>query len=303
MQGCVRLHGSVLYVGRHALTAEIASFDLDGRALETRFQFRDGTSERSSVSGLDVDADRRIWVADGAARRVRCFTLFGQEVASVGQGDGGAELRNGGDVRGEIGEPVDLRVMGEDDDTTLLVASAGNRRHALQRLHLLSGKGASIAPLGDPEASFRRIRGIDLHGDLLAVAEAGAQRVQVFHGDPLGRMAFRFAFAVPEAMGTPESVAVLPGDRVLVATSGERSGVILFDAAGRPIRVVAGDGAGGAAAGGHDDALVDQPSSLAVDVGASDRETRVCVLDRDGERVQVLSLDGRSYGSILGFGG
>ena len=287
MQGSLRLHAGVLYVGRHAMTAEVTSHDLDGRALETRFSFRDEAAGRSSVDGIDVDADRRLWIADGAAGRIRCFSLFGIEVASVGD-DGDPA----GDQRGALGRPVDVRVVGEDDELALLVASAGERRHALQVLMPAGGKGRSIAPLGDPEQRFRRIRGIDWRAGELAVVEAGARRVQLFHGELTGRLVFRFAFPVPEALGEPEAVALAGGGRVLVATRGERSGLHLFDAAGRPL--------GAVAAGGEEG--VDQPCALALELGASDRRSRVCVLDREGERVQVFSLDGRAFGSILGLG-
>ncbi|MEM9380389.1 MAG: hypothetical protein AAGB93_10620 [Planctomycetota bacterium] len=295
MQGSLRLHAGVLYVGRHELTAEVASYDLDGRPLETRFRFRDEHAGRSTVDGIDVDADRRLWIADGAARRVRCFTLFGQEVASVG---GGESAR---DARGELGVPVDVRVTGADDDLTLLVASGDRRRHALQVLHPAGGRGRSIPPLGDPEGRFERVRGLDHVGGELAVCEAGARRVQVFEGDLTGRLAFRFAFEVPEALGRPEAVALVGDGRVVVATRGEASNVVVFDAAGRPLQRIAQDAAG-PSAHAFGDATVDQPSALALDPGSSDRDARLCVLDREGERVQVVSLDGRSFGAILGFG-
>lgn len=290
MQGSLRLHAGVLYVGRQALTAEVTAHDLDGRPLETQFSFRDPDVGRSTADGIDVDADRRLWVADGAAGRVRCFTLFGVEVASVGA-EGGA-----GDARGSLGRPVDLRVVGSDDEMALLVASGGDRRHALQVLMPSGGKGRSIAPLGDPEARFRRIRGIDWREGELAVVEAGVPRVQVFEGELTGRLVFRFAFHIPEELGEPEAVALAGEGRMLVATRGAQSGLHLFDAAGRPVRRVAGDDREGGAGG------VDQPCALALDLAESDRRSRVCVLDREGERVQVFSLDGRSYGSILGLG-
>ncbi|MDB2577378.1 hypothetical protein N9Z54_09345 [Planctomycetota bacterium] len=290
MQGSLRLHAGVLFVGRQALTADVSTHDLDGRPLETRFSFRDVDAGRSSVDGLDVDADRRLWIADGAAGKVRCFTLFGVEVASVG------DESSGQDARGALGQPVDLRVVGADDDMLLLVASGGDRRHALQVLLPSGGKGRSIAPLGDPEGRFRRIRGVDWRDGELAVVEAGARRVQVFEGSLAGRLVFRFAFQIPEELGEPEAVALAGGGRFLVVTRGDRSGLHLFDAAGRPLRCVAGDerevGEGG----------VDQPCAVALDLAESDRRSRACVLDREGERVQVFSLDGRSFGSILGLG-
>lgn len=291
MQGSLRLHGGVLYVGRHALTAEVSSHDLDGRVLETRLRFRDDAVGRSSVDGLDVDADRRIWVADGAARRVRCFSLFGREVASVA--DEVPWLPTPRDGRGLLGRPVDLRVLGTDDDTMLLVASGGTRRHALQVLHVGSGRGRSLPPMGDPESRFRGIRGIDVVGSEVAVCEAGARRVQLFEGELPGRLTFRFAFAVPEALGDPEAVALAGDGRVLVATAGEVSGIHVFDGAGRHR---------GALTGGEG-ARVDQPSALALEAGSGlpDRRRRLAVLDRDGERVQVMSLDGRPFGSFGGF--
>ncbi len=290
MQGSLRLHAGVLFVGRHALTAEVRSYDLDGRPLQTSFTFRDAEVGRSTAEGIDVDEDRRLWIADGAAGKVRCFSLFGVEVASVGA-EGGP-----GDTRGALGHPVDLRVVGSDEELALLVASGGDRRHALQVLVPAGGKGRSIAPLGDPEARFRRIRGIDWRDGELAVAEAGARRVQVFEGDLTGRLVFRFAFHVPEELGEPEAVALAGDGRILVATCGERSGLHLFDAAGRPVRQVAGDEREGSEGG------VDQPSALALDLAGSDRRSRVYVLDQEEERVQVISLDGRSFGSILGLG-
>lgn len=300
VQGSLRLKNNVLYVGWHALTARVASFDLGGRPLETRFQFRDPVAQRSSVDGIDIDEDRRLWIADSAARRVRCFTLFGQEVASVGDED---QLRlNPKDVRGQLGHPVDLRVTGSDDETVLLVASAGERRHALQVLHIASGRGRSVAPLGDPESRFQRIRGIDYREGEMAVCEAGARRVQLFEGEPTGRFTFRFAFAIPELLGTPEAVALVGDGRIVLATRGETSGVHLFDAAGRHLREIAGGAHSSAPAGVDGDATVDQPSAMAIDPGGSDRRTRLCILDREGERVQVMSLDGRSFGAFVDFG-
>lgn len=291
MQGCLRLHSGVLYVGRHALTAEVASYDLDGRPLETRFRFRDEAVGRSSADGLDVDADRRIWVADAAAHAVRCFTLFGVEVARVGDADESER-----DRKGSLGRPVDVRVVGSDDDTTVLVASAGRRRHALQVLHVASGRGRSLAPLGDPESRFERIRGLDVCAGRIAVAEASAARVQLFEGDPLGRVVFRSAFHVPEALGTPEAVALVGDGRVVVATSGKRSGLHVFHPGGEHLLTLAGSGA---QRGGAD---LDAPSAVAIERGGAadeaDRTRRVAVLDRDGERVQVLSLDGRAFGEF-----
>ena len=295
MSGSLRLKNHVLYVGLHALTAEVASFDLNGRPLETRFRFRDEVVGRSSIDGIDIDDDRRVWVADAAARCIRCFTLFGQEIASVGGGDANR------DARGQLGAPVDLRVTGTDDETIVLVASAGERRHALQALHIATGRGQSIAPLGNPEGRFQRIRGIDVRGGVIAVCEAGAARVQIFDGHFGGRVAFRFAFAIEESLGHPEAVALVGDGRVVLATrahdvgpAGNRTrpsgGIHLFDAAGRYERLIAGP------------EMVDGPLDLALEPGPNDRRTLLAVLDEEGARVQILTLDGRDFGSFVDFG-
>ena len=299
MTGSLRLKNHVLYVGLHALTAEVASFDLNGRPLETRFRFRDVEVGRSSVDGIDIDDDRRVWVADAAARRVRCFTLFGQEVASVGGDDADR------DARGQLGAPVDLRVTGTDDEAVVLVASAGERRHALQALHIATGRGHSIAPLGDPEGRFQRIRGLDVRDGVIAVCEAGAARVQIFDGDIRGRATFRFAFSIDASLGVPEAVALVGDGRIVLATrsdgaefgsgrsrfpSGTSSGIHLFDAAGRHVRVIAGPD------------TVEGPHDLAIEPASTDRRTLLAVLDEEGGRVQVLTLDGRDFGSFVDFG-
>lgn len=296
MQGALRLHAGVLYVGWHELTARVAAFDLDGRPLETRFTFRESSTGRSSVEGLDVDDDHRLWVADGAGERLRCFTLFGREVASVGDDRRGGPPR---DARGLVGTPVDVLVRGADDEQVVLVASAGVRRHAVQQLRVAQGTGASLRPLGDPDGRFQRVRSLDAFGDALAVCERGARRVQLFAGQPGTRFRFVHAFPVPEALGEPEAVALVGDGRVLVATAGDASGLHLFDAAGRHLGALAGDELVGQEDG---TARVDQPCAVAVERGVADRDARVCVLDLDGGRVQVLSLDGRAFGSFVDFG-
>ena len=114
MQGALAHRNGVLYVGRHAKTAWVRAFDLDGRPLETSFSLRDEVVGRSSVEALAIDEDHRLWLADGAAGKLRAFTLFGREVACVEDEpltDGERE-----DSRGRIGTPSGLAVDGSDDE-------------------------------------------------------------------------------------------------------------------------------------------------------------------------------------------
>lgn len=277
MQGSLAFHAGVLYVGRHALSASVAAFDLDGRALETRFTFRDQGQGRSSVDGLALDGDHRIWVADGGARRVRAFTLFGQEVASVG-----GEEHDERDAAGRIGTPVAVATYGADDDLHVVVASRGVRRHALQVLHPASGRSRSLRPRGDPEGQFRGLCAVDVTGRDTFACEAGRGRVQVFRD---GEFHFEIALPLaPDAHAT--GIACAPDGRLVVAVGGARPGLLVLNAAGRLERVLA-----------EDEGLVD-PGDVAVACGASDEETRIAVIDRDGERVQVFTLGGRCFGAF-----
>lgn len=286
MQGSLCLHSGVLYVGRHAKTAEIASYDMDGRALETRFTFRDETVGRSEVSGLSVDEDHRIWVADAPGRRVRAFTLFGQEVSALG----GSPLEDE-DRTGRIGAPSDVAAFGADDDLELLVASGGSRRHALQFFHVETGRVLSLRPFGDPEARFDDACGVARSGRFVYVCERRGGRVQVYRdGD------FHFCFRVPAQGGVafePIAIAPLPGGRAIVATGGKGSSILAVDAGGALRRVLA--------SAGTESGSVFEPGDVVVEEGADARKTRFAVIDRDGERVQVFTLAGRCYGAIAAY--
>lgn len=300
VQGSLCLKNGVLYVGRHAKTAAVASYDLDGHALETRFAFRDAESGRSSVEGLSVDDDHRIWVADAGSARLRGFTLFGQEVAVVG-----AEEDSQEDLPGSIGIPMDVVARGADDTLEILVASRGVRRHALQVLFPETGRSHSLRPLGDPRGSFQDVVSIACAGDQTWACERRARRVQVFrHGD------FYFSFQLPAAGGylEPAAVAALEDGRSIVAVCAPVSALLLVDSSGQVLRTLAaGDRSSSAAP--HEEAAapapeavpegtVRFPTGVVVESGARDRDTRLAVIDCDAERVQVFNLEGTCYGAF-----
>ena len=90
----------------------------------------------------------------------------------------------------------------------------------------------------------------------------------------------------------PRAVAVLTDGRLIVAHGGEESALLLLDRGGRLLRVLAkrGSNSGG----------VFEPSAVAVDESERDECTRIAVIDRDGDRVQVFTLGGTCYGSFDG---
>lgn len=281
--GSLALRQGVLYVGRHAKTAWVAAYDLDGRPLGTCFSFRDERAGRSSVTGLAVDDDHRVWVADGAGGRVRAFTLFGRPVVDVADEDGA-----GADELGRLGSPSDVCTRGTDEELEVVVASRGRRRHAVQVFLAHAGRVRSLRPGGDPRGRFHDVRGIDVLGEWIYACEARAGRVQVFRGAH-----HHYTFTVAAQGGRrfePAAVALFPDGRAVIATGGEASALLLVDRAGRLLRVLV--------EGGREPGAVDDPGDVVVAWGADDRQARVVAVDRDGERIQVFTLEGRCYGAF-----
>ncbi len=288
MQASLCLHRGILYVGRHEKTAYVETYDLDGRPLGSSFSFRDPRLGRSAAAGLAVDDDRNVWVADTPISRVRRFTLFGQEIGGLGLGlDEPIDPHDSVDVVACVRRPVDVDVVGDSDGLVLAVALGGVRRHAVQ-LFAEDGRClASLRPGGDPHGRFRDVCGVALHERFVYVAEAGSGRVQVFRdGD------FHFAMRPTGASFEPTAIAPLADGRIVVATRGEGSGLLVLDASGELARVLAHAGAAEGRVSEPTDVVVEQDARL------DDRHTRVAVIDREGERVQVFNLEGRAFGSF-----
>jgi sugar lactone lactonase YvrE len=281
--GSLALSRGVVFVGTETRTARVRTFDLDGRPLEARFTFAAPDGGAASADGLAVDEDRRIWVADGVGRRLVAFTLFGDRVATVGPEPGPDR-----DRRGVLGRPSAVATRGADDEHELLVASAGRRRHGVQRLDLGRGTSATLRSGGHVDATFNDPVGLAWEGRLAWVCERGAGRVQVFRD-----LDFHFDFRLRPAGGLafrPNAVRPLPDGRLVLAQGGEASAVLLLDGSGRLLRVLA--------QAGDEEGWVREPSDLVVDPGADDRHTRIVVIDREGTRVQVLNLEGECHGTF-----
>lgn len=299
MHGSLALHQGVLYVGRWEKTAHVRAFDLDGRPLGPAFSFRDAELGRSAAAGIAVDPDHRIWVADAPARTLRAFSVVGTELFRLAEpppaGEGGtsADRPPQVDARGRIGEPVDVAVSPLNEEPVLVVGSRGTRRHALQRFGVEGKWIDSLRPLGDPQERFRRVAGVAARGRRIYACELGAERVQVFRD---GEFHFAFRVVAPgEGALVPAAAAALDDGRVVVACGGERSALCLMDEGGALVRVLAGHGG--------EEGEVFQPSDVVADDVGSDRRSRVAVIDCDGDRVQVFSLDGRCFGRFESLAG
>ena len=170
----------------------------------------------------------------------------------------------------------------------MVVALDGERRHAVQVFDVERGYVHSPRPCGDPHGRFRGVRGIALQGRTLYVAEARGARVQLFRD---GSFHFAFSIAVAgDARFEPVSVAPLSDGRLVLACSGPPSALLLVDAAGRLLRVLAEEGSG--------EGEVSYPADVVVAEADSDAGSRLAVIDRDGERVQVFTVEGRCFGAF-----
>jgi hypothetical protein len=168
------------------------------------------------------------------------------------------------------------------------VASGGERRHAVQLFDPDLSYRASCLAFGDPGRPFRGACRLASEGELLFVAEALGRCVQVFRSG-----VFLFAFHLTTASGErfePSALAPLGDGRIVVGCRSPSSALLLVDGAGRPLRRLAEEG--------EEEGRVLAPIDAVIEPGSDDRHARLFVLDRDGLRVQVFTLEGRSLGSI-----
>jgi len=283
MSGGLALGAGALYAGTAEKTAHIHSYDLDGRPLAAAFSFRGQADAAAKVSGLCVDSDRRLWIADKQGACLWCFSVFGKRLVQV---PGDSEDRTGC-----LGRPVAVASLGEDAEQELVVASGGRRRHALHILPVEAGAGGalSLRPQGHHDKEFEDVIHVDALEDKILCCERGAGRVQIFQ-----HREFHFAFEPEVPKGAELRCARMCADgRFVCAFGGESSSLLLLDRRGRLMKVIA--------SAGEEEGCVFEPSDLVLERGALDAKARVWVLDRDACRIQVFTLEGRCHGSFPEF--
>jgi hypothetical protein len=288
VHGRLALKGGILYVGRHTARAGfVRPFDLDGHALGPGFPVRGVDGGRASIAGLAVDDDHRIWVADAASRRVRAFSAFGRELAEFA-----SRAPGDADRAGSLGSPVDVACSGVEDEARICVASGGTRRHALHLFDRHGERVLSLRPAGDPLGVFRGLTAVAVRDRTVWACERGAHRVQVFRDGE-----FHFLFGVDlgrlsSQAFEPRAIATLSDGRLVVAHGGAEGALLLLEREGRIARVLA--------RGGPGSGEVFEPSGVVVDERDSEGSSRIAVIDSDGDRVQVFTLEGRCFGSFDG---
>ncbi len=270
-------HG-ILWVARWDRSWRVVPHDFDGRELAAGFVVPPEDGTRVDVRSIAVDEDRRVWVVDSAANRVRAFTAFGSELAGLPRGTA--------DAVGSFANAVAIDATGVEEEARIAVASSGARKHALHLVRPDARAAVSLQPRDKSEgfAGLGRIA-FGPRGILLA-CEPAAGLVHVWRD---GR--FHFAFRVPDAP-EPTAVRALDDGRIVVASTGDEGGALhLFDGSGRMLRRLAD--------GGDQEGAVLDPEDLALDESSGpDRRTRVVVADLAGSRLQVFNLEGDCYGAF-----
>ena len=286
MSGGLCLKDGVLYVGRNPGAATIEMFDLDGNPLGTGFALEPADGARPFVRGLSVDADHRIWVADSGTRRVRAYTVTGQELSAEP-----GSSRSSADSPGSFGAVVDVDAVGVEDSAALWIACGGERRHGLQAVQLKSGRTVSLRSQGDVDGVFRSLVRVAVRATRVYAVEYAARRIQVFRDGAFLYSLRPFSTSTSRGFAfEPTSVAPLDDGRAVIAQAGPASAVWLVDAEGRILCTLASHGS--------DAGRVLDPSDVVVEDGREDRTARVAVMDRDGDRLQVFTLAGECYGAF-----
>jgi len=285
MQGALALSRGVLHVARQDATVFVRPYDLDGAPLARGFALREPNGEACGLAGLAADEDHRLWIGDRLSDSLRSFSLFGRPGASFA-----AAQSSAGDARGALSQLVDMCLVAPEEDAEpwLLAARGGNRRHAVQLFTQAGRWVVSLRPNGDPLGTFQDVRAVASLDRLVFVCEGSPGRVQVFRDGE-----FHYALRVPErrgSVGEPIAIAPLSPERLVIACGGDHPDLLLCDAAGRLIRVVAESGSGV----GQVADLID----VVAEPEAGAEEARIVAMDRDGERVQVFNLGGRCQGEL-----
>jgi len=278
MHGGLVLARGLLQVGFSAKTAEVRVFDLEGRLLRPPVRFKDERTGRSAIGGLALDGDRRLWVVDAAAGRLRTLSAFGREAGAL-------DLTVASEERaplllGRVWGPVDVEVHGTSEAGWLALAGGGEQRHAVQVFTLEGAFLAALRSHGDGARAFRGVVALAARGPYLWVLEGAGRTVQVFR-----EREFHFAFQLTTRTGEtcePRALAPLADGRLLLLTRAPEEALFLLEPSGRVL------------------ARLDAAGTLLepLDVAWDESGRRVYVLDLGGLRVQVLNLEGRVLGTF-----
>jgi len=234
-----------------------------------RFLREWGADRFAMPHGLTVDGHDNVWVTDVALQQVFEFSPEGKLLMVLGErGVAGADERH-------FNRPTDIAVLPDGS----FYVSDGYRN---TRVVKFSPEGKFLFQWGAPgtgPGEFNTPHALAVDGaGRVYVADRENDRVQVF--DARGRFLKQIK---DREIGRPYSLAILPGDRLVIADGGEqpnsgpdRAGVAIVTADGRVLQRFGRYG------------NYDGQFRMAHDV-AVDAKGNIYVVDIAGQRVQKLS--------------
>lgn len=205
------------------VNASLQHYSASGALISTVSSTPNGGSIFASPSGLDVDAQGNVWVADADNNRVEELDPSGSVVAYLGVSpDAGA-----------LNWPNDVAVGPQN---RLYVADSGNNRVAVydrsSGAFLFSWGSFGFADSADTQPLlFAAPMGLTVSNGQVYVADAGNARVQVYGLDGSYVSTIGGRGMGPGGFDSPYDVAVDSSGRVWVADNGAQN-VQIFNAAG-----------------------------------------------------------------------
>lgn len=244
-------------------TPRMQMYDLDGNYLNLTFRPPDFRNGRPS--GLDIDRDGNLIVADSHYHCVRIYDHAGNELKKLGG--------EAGDQPGQFGYVSDCV---QDADGFYYISEFGQN----QRITKLDPNGKFVACWGEQGTGplqFNRVRALAIGPDgLLYAADACNHRIQVLNRDG----SFVRQFGEPGGglgqMQYPYDVAFGPGGELYVAEYGNHR-IQKWTADGKPLATWGKPGRG--------PGELANPWALAVD-----KYGRVHVVDTENHRVQRVKF-------------
>lgn len=269
MSGGIAVRANLLCVTWSAARGHVFLFDLEARQRMSTWTLPPGARGYCDAAGVAMDEHFHLFVADPHNDRVCHFSAFGRHLGDLGL-PAPALGDSGRDRRGVLDRPHAVALLG---DTVLVGSGDRPRRRAVQRFSRAGEVQRPLDSLGSAEATFGAPRAIWADAAGILVADTLAGRIQRFRPD--GTFVCQLPCASAGATARPAAVMALPAGAVLVGDRGDEPGVRALGPDGAPLSIAA---------------AVHERCEDAI-AFASDKQGRVYVLDRAGERVQRFRSD------------
>jgi len=242
-------------------TARVQRFSPDGE-FETSWQMPEWSAGKPT--GIMVDAQNRVWVADTHYARIIIFDRDGNELERYGRGEG--------EGPGQFIFPTHTALA--PDGTRYVSEYGGNDR--ISRFSATWEYLGSFGCQGEATA-LRRPQAIALDRDnTLWVADAGGHRICQFSPDGKLLKSFGSMGSAPGQLRFPYGLALCP-DGTLLVSEFENNRVQRFDRTGKCLEIWGGPGRG--------------PGQFAETWGvAVGKDNRFYVVDSKNHRVQMFRM-------------